>query len=269
MSKLIGPIVGILLVTLLGSGCVPFPVAPPEEEPFVEASEEWFTIGESTADDVESKLGEPTLEGLDWWLYRDTLEGWGWAFCAGGGFTGGCGTLPRSSSGHFFLIEFDSYRVITGFELFAEKGLCEERRICYSGEFLMRADAYSDDVEAKKFTVPAAGCSVYTYSQTNSDLAAGELVINGTNAGGLVGSSGFYLHSVAPGSHEWMIAPSQSKTLPLPAVTHILECTGQEMFFLRYKYGLSSFWFNKIEAVELKLGKKDIATRWLAASSGA
>lgn len=268
MSRMIRLYVVISVVTLLGSGCVPFPVAPPEEEPFREASDEWFAIGESTADDVRSRLGEPTLEGPGWWLYRDTRDGWGWAFCMGGGFSGGCGALPRSSSGHFFLVEFDSTRVITGFELLSEKELCVGRQVCYSGEFVMTADADSDDIEAKKFTVPSAGCSVYTYSQTNSDLAAGELVIDGKKAGGLVGSRGFYRHLIAPGSYEWMIAPSQSKTLPLPAATHDLECRGQEMIFLRYRYGLGSFWFNKIEAVDLQRGKKDIATRWLAVSPG-
>ena len=259
--------VGILLVTLLSAGCVPFPVAAPEEEPFQQASDEWFTIGKSTAGDVETKLGEPTLEGAEWWLYRDTRDGWAWAFCVGGGFSGGCGALPRSSSGYFFLVEFDSSDVVTSFELLTEKELCEDRRICYADKFVMRADTFSEEIAAKQFAVPLDGCNVYTYSETNSDLAVGELVIDGKDAGGLVSSSGFYLHFITPGSYEWMIAPSQSKTLPLAAAIHILECSGQEVFFLRYRYGLSTFWFNKIEAVKPKRGKKAVAKRWLAVSS--
>lgn len=269
MSRRVELIADILLIASLCSACVPFPVAFPEKQPFTEASEEWLTLGESTADDMRRKLGDPDLGDDDWWLYREARKGWGWAFCVGGGYTAGCGALPRSSSDHFLLAEFDNNKIVTGLEFLTERELCQDHRICFSGDFLMRADTVTDDLKAKKFSVPSNGCSVYTYSKTDSDLAAGEVVIDGNNTGGLVGTAGFYLHTVSPGSYEWMVAPSQSKTLPLPAAIHVLQCSGQEVFFLRYRYGASNFWLNKLEAVEPKVGKEDIAKRWLAVSSGA
>ena len=188
--------------------------------------------------------------------------------CAAGAYGAGCSpSLEGNTSGQFLLVEFDGSQIVTDYELFGERGLCEEREICYSGEFLMRPASPADDIEAKNFFIPADGCSVYTYSQTDSDLAAGELVINGVDAGGLVDRSGFYRHLVSPGSHTWTIAPSPSKNLPLPAAKHVLECQGQETIFLRYTYGLSNFWFNKIKVVDSKRAKKDIAQRWLAVSS--
>ena len=260
-------LVGILLATLAVSGCVPIPVPPDEEKPFEELPE-WLTVGKSSVDNVESRLGEPTLRDSGWLLYREPHEGWGWMICAAGAYDAGCSpSLKGKTTGQFLLVESDVNRIVTGFKLFAERGLCEEREICYSGEFLMRPAITADDFEAKRFSIPADGCSVYTYSQTDSDLAAGELVINGMDAGGLIDRSGFYRHFVSPGSHEWMIAPSQSRNFPLTAAIHPVECRGQEIIFLRYTYGLSSFWSNKIEIVDVDLGKKEIAKRWMAVSS--
>jgi hypothetical protein len=259
--------VGFVLVTLAGSGCVVIPIPPPEEKPFQEVPD-WLTIGESSVDDVIAKLGEPTLRSSGWMLYREPHEGWGWMLCAAGAYGAGCSpSLQGETSGQFLLVEFDGERVVTDIELLAERGLCQDHQICYSGEFFMRPATRAEDIEAKTFSIPTAGCGVYTYSQTESDLAAGELVINGMDAGGLAGRSGFYRHVVPPGSHEWMITPSQSKNLPLAAATYVLECQGQEIIFLRYTYGLSSFWFNKIVVVDPKRGKKEIAERWLAVST--
>lgn len=268
MHRSFGLFAGLLLITAMGSGCV-FPIPPAAEKPFRDVSGDWLSVGKSTIENVYAELGEPTLKGAGWSLYREPYDGWGLAFCVGGAFGGfGCEALPAKSSGQFLLVDFDSARLLTDVEILAESALCEDYRICYSGEFLMQQDTLENDSEAKNFTVPAVGCSVYTYSQTDSDLAAGELSIDGTDAGGLVGKSGFYRHSVSPGLHEWMIAPSQSATLPLPAAKTVLECAGQQIIFLRYTYGLNTLWFNKIKTIDMRRGKKDVSRRWLAISSG-
>lgn len=258
--------VGYALLALATSACVPIP--PTEEKPFEDASEEWFTTGTSTLDDVVDRIGEPTLDGAGWWLYREPYEGWLWLFCMGGAYGGfGCGGLPRETTGHFLVVEHDPDRVVTNVATYTEGKLCKDRQICYSGEFLMRPAAPEDGSEAANAVDSSAGCTVYTYSETDSDLAAGELYINGVNAGGLVSRSGYYRHRMPQGTHEWRVAPSQSKTLPLPAATHNLECQGDETFYLRYTYGAGTFWFNKIRVVEPARGERDIAKRWLAVSS--
>ncbi len=267
MSKEIGLFVGFVLITLLGTSCVVIPVPPPEEKPFQDVHE-WLTVGESTIDIVSTELDTPTLKGFGWLLYREPHEGWGWMICAAGPYSAGCSpSLRGKTSGRFLLVEFDGQQVVTDVDFLAEVKLCEDRQICYSGEFLMSPAAAAAHIEAKNFLPPTDGCSVYTYSQTDSDLAAGELIINGKDAGGLVGRSAFYRHVVPPGLHEWRIAPSQSGNLPLPAAVYDLECQGREVIFLRYKYGLNTFWFNKIEVVDLKRGKDDLVKRWLAIST--
>jgi len=252
-----------MLLAFTLSGCVPFPIAVPEENPFKEVAEGFFTPGSSTADDVKSKLGEPALQGSDWWLYRDTRGGWVWAFCVGGGYSAGCGALPRTMADYFYVVNFDSIGIVTQTELLSENKLCDIRGICYEGEILMRPAAQSEDTAAKLFRVPPVGCTVFTYSATDSDSAAGEFIIDGEIVGALVGTSGYHLHTVALGQHAWIVVPSREKQLPLPIARTSFNCEGQQVAYLRYSSGL---WSMKLEAVDPERGELDIRARWLAIS---
>jgi hypothetical protein len=252
-----------MLLAFALSGCIPLPVATPEENPFKEVAEGFFTPGSSTSDSVQEKLGEPALQGSDWWLYRDTREGWQWAFCAGGGYSAGCGALPRAKVHDYYAVDFDSLGVVTQTELLSENELCDTRRICYEGDILMRSATQSEDTAAKRFRVPPVGCSVFTYSTTDSDSAAGELIIDGEIVGALVGTSGYHLHTVAPGRHAWVVVPSRDKQLPLMAARTAFDCEGRQVAYLRYRNGL---WGVKIEPVDPERGERDIRDRWLAIS---
>jgi hypothetical protein len=94
------------------SGCVPIPVAVPEQKPFEEEVEGVLTTGSTTQAQLASILGAPALQRKDWRLYRDTREGWAWLFCVGGGYSAGCGAMPRTSSDYFLVVDFDANGIL-------------------------------------------------------------------------------------------------------------------------------------------------------------
>jgi len=261
--KFIRNLVAFLLAAGAISGCIVFPTGVPEEKPFKEESEDFFVPGSATAEDVRSKLGEPAMQQDKLWLYRDTRDGWRWAICAGAGYTGGCGGLPRGSEDYFLVVDFDADGVVTATTLLKEDELCDVRHLCFESELLMREASPAEDAEAKLFRAPPTGCYVFTYSDTDSDSAAGYLIIDGEMVGSLVGTSGYYLHTVAPGPHAWLVAPIQKSEFSLPTATAPFNCGDQPIAFLRYRKG---FWSPTIEPVNAETGKRDIGERWLAIS---
>ena len=254
----------VIAASLALPGCVAVPIAAPEEKPFKDLVENFFTPGTTTATAVVDKLGEPDIREDSRWIYRDSRAGWQWGFCAGAYYTAGCGALPRSSTDYFLVVELVDNEVVADARLFSETELCAELRLCFENTVQMRAAAAEKDAAAKLFRPAPVGCAVYTYSTTDSDSTAGELSIDTLTVGGLVGTSGYYLHTVAPGPHAWIVAPLQDKNLPYPIVRSKFDCENGQVAFLRYSNGM---WFNKVRLVDAERGKKDILTRWLAEST--
>lgn len=250
-----------LLFTLPIAGCIAVPISVPEEKPFKDIVEGSIIIGETTAQDVTDVLGKPDIENGQYWLYRDWRRGWQWAWCAGiPNFGADCGALPRSINNYFLEVQLDSDEVVTGARLYSESELCSEKRICFEDNILMRAAPIEDDAAAKLFKAPSGGCSVYTYSTSEADSASGELDIDGTAVGGLVGASGYYLHAVSPGPHVWAIAPTVQKSIPYQVAISRFDCKNGRIVFLKYSLRLRP----KLERVDSERGKKEVLERWLA-----
>ena len=251
----------VALSALSFSACVFIPIGAPEESRFQPVAEDSFLVGNATAGEVEDLLGKPDLQAHGWWLYRDRRKGLQWGGCVFGYSSGGCGALPRGSTDYFFVLDFDDRNVVSAMEIFMENELCDDRQICYEGSILMYPASPADDAEAKLFRVPPDGCLVYTYSTTDSDSAAGELIIDGQAIGGLVGTAGFYVHAVAPGPHAWILDPTDDVSLPLPIESIRFDCDEEKIIYVRYSY---RFWFQGVELVTVDRGQQDILERWMA-----
>ncbi|MGV6807063.1 MAG: SEL1-like repeat protein [bacterium] len=254
--------IAVLCAFLSLAACIALPVAVPEEAPFTEQLESFFTPGETTRQEVLNSLSGPWLMGDNWMIYHQTRQGWSWVFCGAAYYSAGCSeATPRTVADFFLLLEFDDYDVLASQKQIRNDELCRDRRICFEKGLYTQADSQARENSSKEYRAPAGGCGVYIYTGTDLGMHASALYLNGKSAGSLVGTQSYHHLEMPFGAYELLAVPAGDIFHQFAGKIDF-ECLASEVIFLRYR---GDFWrFPGFDRVDNKKGRDQVAMRWLA-----
>jgi hypothetical protein len=247
--------VGLMLLSLALSGCIPVPRFV--EEPFQE-DVPGLIAGLTTKDDVLQLFGEPgaTYEQESVFVYakfQETIT-----------FIGPDMTFGNQ---HFLVLSFDQNGVLGEFSIDTDapdfRG-CSASGWCsaYGARVLRLADSGQDAI-AKRFLSPGDRCGIYIYGPISPLVAVS---IDGQSIGGVFSKRYFQFWKVDPGTHEvaLVLQPGEEerwglKNLPSVSAT----CAEGELVFIRLKKGWTRAFLKVVEPSE---GRKQIEERRLIVS---
>lgn len=237
-------------------GCIGIPVTAPEATPFSKFVSQEFVTGQTTLGQMRDLLGAPTLTDGTRRIYRDSRDGWTWLICAAVILNAGCTTTDRTSKDFFLVADFDDSNLLSAIEILDTKALCEDYRICYHDDLLMRA-ADERDVSAGRFGSPGGACTAYVYSEKE---AAGRLEVDGRRVGYIVGNGGYHRRTLAAGRHLLTVFSDVGTPYEQPAAASI-NCSAGETFYFRY---IPRLFGDALGLVDAATAQSDLRGRWLA-----